>query len=93
MITWIRAGNRYPYFKAERNQFLALDDDDDVVGMVRLIEQGPEGGRWTWSMAQVHSGRPFSRLSSGTTESRKEAQKALVATWQEFRESYGIEGK
>ena len=35
LITWICPGNRYPYFKAERNQFLALDDDV-VVGMVRL---------------------------------------------------------
>ena len=43
-------------------------------------------------MTQVHPGRPFTRLRSGTTETRKEAEKALVATWQEFREWYGIEG-
>ena len=89
-ITWVRVSDRYPDLKAERDQFLALDGEA-IVGVVRLIVHGPEGGRWLWSMTQVHRGRPFPHPRTGTTETRKQAEKALVNSWRAFRVWYGIE--
>ena len=83
-VTWVRAGDCYPDLKAELNRFVALDEAGEPVGIVRFVESGPVCGRWLWSMTKIRPGQPFPRQRTGTTETRSQAAKALVATWREF---------
>ena len=89
-VTWIRIGDFYPDLKAEKDHFLALDGKS-AVGIVRLIESGPDDGRWHWSMVQVRPGKPFPRPRSGTRATRGQAAKALVECWRAFRSYCGLE--
>ena len=86
IVTWIHAGDRYPYLKVEPDHFLALDEAGADIGVVRLVESGPEPCVWLWAMVRTRSARPpFPRPRSGTTATRSEAAKALVSAWRSFR--------
>ena len=89
-VTWVRIGDVYPDMKAEADHFIALDGGS-VVGVVRLVESGPDIGRWHWSMVQVRAGKPFSLPRSGTTRTRSQAAFALVGSWRAYQKWYGIE--
>ena len=90
-ISWVRIGDIHPDMRAELNHFVALDAAGADIGIVRRIEHGPERGWWLWSMTRVHPGPPLNIPRSGTTETRGEAEKALVGRWRRFRRYYRIE--
>jgi hypothetical protein len=89
-VTWVRIGDRYPDLKGEPDHFVALDGEAEV-GIARFNPTGIDAGTWMWSMLLVHPGPRFTRPRSGTTPTRKEAAREVVACWNAFREFYGIE--
>ncbi|MET0529584.1 MAG: hypothetical protein ABW003_14840 [Microvirga sp.] len=89
-VTWIRIGERHPDLAQERDYFLALDGEVQV-GIVRLINFGPETGRWLWSMLLTHPGPAFTRPTSGTAPTRWEAVRDLVDCYRAFREWSGLD--
>jgi hypothetical protein len=88
-LTWVRVGDRHPDRKDEPDSFLALDRGEEV-GFVRLLGRGRDAGSWYWSMWLTHPGRAFTRPTSGTTPTRKEAARALIACYAAFRTFYRI---
>ena len=90
-LTWVRAGNRYPDLKGERDHFLALDGEVEV-GVVKLVTTGaPEEGQFQWSMLLTHPGPEFRRPTSGTCLTRGAAALELLNCWRAFRDWFGIE--
>ena len=85
-IAWlVRRGERYPELRAEPDDLIALDDNEDLIGHVKYIPAGPDQGRWQWSMLMTHDGTPFSRPRNGTSPTRVEAARKLVECWRTFR--------
>ena len=88
-VTWVRIGDLDPAMQGEQHHFVALDENDEDIGIVRRIEYGSESGGWMWSMTCVYPGKPVKVPRSGTTETRSAAATALVSCWRAFR--YGPE--
>ena len=89
-LTWVRIGDRYPDLAGEPDWFLALDGETEV-GIVKFLPTGVDAGSWMWSMLLTHPGPAFKRPTNGTTPTRKEAARDLIACWQKFRAYYGID--
>ena len=65
-VKWVRIGDLDPTMKGELHHFIAFDEDDRDVGIVRRIEHGSKTGQWQWSMTRVHPGKPLNVPASGT---------------------------
>ena len=78
-VIWVRVGDIHPDMKGEEHHLLG-------VGVVRLLEHGPAGGQWLWSMTQVHPGPPLDVPRSDVGP-----QRALVECWRAWRAWYGVE--
>ena len=88
-LTFVKAGARYSDLAAEKDYFIALDGEMQI-GMVRLINDGPETGRWQWAMYFVHPEPLFPWPTNGTARSKAEAVGELVECWRAFRAWFGI---
>ena len=84
-VTWVRIGDLDPAMQGEQNHFVALDENDEDIGIVRRIDYGAEAGDWMWSMTCVHPGKPLDVPRSGMTETRGEAARALAECWEAFK--------
>ena len=89
-ITWIRSGDRYPDLKDDLDHFLALDETNAEVGLVKWVETGPDHG-WFWSLTAVHEGPAFNRPTWGQSATRGQAAQELATCYKAFRKYYGIE--
>ena len=89
-VTWVRAGDRYPDLKDDLDHFIALDGEVEV-GIVKFLPTGIDAGSWMWSMLLTHPGPAFKRPTTGTTPTRKEAARALLACWRAFRRWFGLD--
>ena len=87
---FVPAGKRYPDLAAEKDYFIAIDGETQI-GMVRLIEDGPETGRWQWGMYLVRPGPTFKLPTDGTAGSKAEAVGKLVDCYGAFRAWYRLE--
>ena len=65
-VIWVRVGDIHLDMKGEEHHFLALGGEV-IFGVVRLLEHGPAGGQWLWSMTQVHPGPPLDVPRSDTS--------------------------
>ena len=88
-ITWIRAGDRYPDLKDDLDNFLALDETNAEVGLVKWVEAGPDYG-WFWSMTLTHEGPAFNLPTRGQSATRGQAAQELIVCYRAFRAYYGI---
>ena len=89
-ITWIRAGDRYPELADDPDYFLALDETNAEVGLVKWVEAGPDYG-WFWSMTLTHEGPAFNLPTRGQSATRGQAARELGACYGHFRAWFGLD--
>ena len=87
-LVWVRIGDLYPELKDQPDSFIALDGEDaeTEVGVVELVEMGPDEGRWMWSMLLT----AFRWPTNGLCATRAEAEHQLVENWRAFRDWFGL---
>ena len=66
-------------------------DGEVQIGSVRLVDCGPDTGRWQWSLLLARSDPLFPWPTNGTALLKAEAEEELVDLYGAFRAWFGLE--
>ena len=94
-IYWMKTADVYPDARYGPNDFIAFDPEvrfprfhmvegDETIGNVRLIEGGPQSGRWQWSMTVSLSGPRYGSPTNGVEESRGAAGRRVIEVYRHY---------
>jgi hypothetical protein len=94
-IYWMKTADVYPDGRWHDQAFIAFDPDvrfprfnptggDEIIGTVALVEQGPDSGRWQWSMTVSLPGPAYRLPASGTEADRSTATARMIGTYRHY---------